>query len=675
VKPALAILGLTLAIAAARSTLLADLPAVDTSVRPGDAFFQYVNGTWLKSTEIPPDRSSVSNDTVLSELNLKRTREIIEQTAKANDATSEARKVADYYIAFMDETAIEQRGLQPLQTLLKEIADVHDRESLAQLLGSLLRADIDVLNNTDLYTYNLLGLWVAQDLDDPSRYAAFLFQGGLGMPDRDYYLDTSESMAKTRAAYQKHLAKVLTLAKITDADAKAARIFELEKRIATVHGGRVDSIDVKKGNNHWSREDFDTRAPGLDWSAYFAAAGLEAQNSFVVWQPAAVAGLSALVASEPIENWKEYLTLRAIDHYAPYLSSDFVNENFEFYGKALSGTPQIRDRWKRGIAVTNAALGDAVGKLYVARHFTAAEKYRAEAMVHNLIAAFGRRIDQLDWMAPETKTKAKAKLGVLKIGVGFPDHWIDYSDLKIRSDDALGNVQRAELFEYHCKRAKLGQPVDRSEWVMTPQTINAVNLPAMNAMNFPAAILQPPFFDPDQPAVMDYGAMGAIIGHEISHSFDDQGALFDATGKLNNWWTPADFEHFKTAAARLVKQYDQYRPFPDLALNGQQVLSENIADLAGLAVAYDAWQLSLGGKPAPTVDGFTGDQQFFISFAQSWRDKTREPALRQQVITDGHAPSEYRTDTVRNLNAWYQAFDVKPIDKLYLSPDERVRIW
>ena len=296
-------------------------------------------------------------------------------------------------------------------------------------------------------------------------------------------------------------------------------------------------------------------------------------------------------------------------------------------------------------------------------------------MVHNLIAAFGRRIDKLEWMAPETKTRAKAKLAVLKVGVGYPDHWIDYTELKILPGDALGNAQRAESFETRRNIAKLGKPVDRSEWVMTPQTVNAVNLPVMNAMNFPAAILQPPYFDPNRPAVMDYGAMGATIGHEISHSFDDQGALFDATGKLQNWWTPADFAHFKESAQRLARQYDQYRPFPDLALNGQQVLSENIADLAGLAVSYDAWQLSLNGKPAAIVDGFTGDQQFFMSYAQSWRDKTRESALRQQVITDGHAPSEYRADTVRNLDAWYRAFDVEPKDKLYLAPEARVRIW
>ena len=652
-----------------------DLPAVDTSVRPGDAFFQYVNGAWLKATEIPADRSSMSDGAILSEQADRRTRDIIQETSRDPKATADAKKIADFYNAFMDEAAIEKLGLKPLEPELREIAAINDRKALARVLGRQLRADVDVLNNTHFDTDKLLGLWVAQDMDDPTRYAAFLLQGGLGMPDRDYYLDESPATAAIRAKYTPHLARVLTLAGIPDADAKAARIFDLEKRMATAHVPRVDSQDVQKANNHWSRQDFDVKAPGLDWQEYFAAAGLGKQAGFVVWQPAAVTGLAALVASQPLETWKDYLALRAIERASPYLPKAFVDERFEFYGRTLNGTPKPRDRWKRGIAVTNLALGDAVGKLYVARYFAPSEKARAEAMVRNLIAAFARRIDQLAWMSPQTKVKAKAKLAVLRIGVGYPDHWIDYSALDIRAGDALGNAQRAEMFDTRRNLARLGKPVDRSEWVMTPQTVNAVNLPVMNSMNFPAAILQPPYFDPKRPSVMDYGAMGAVIGHEISHSFDDQGAQFDDTGKLHNWWTPEDFAHFKEASQKLAQQYDQYRPFPDLPLKGQQVLSECIADLAGLAMAYDAWRLSLGGKPAPAVDGFSGDQQFFISFAQSWRGKAREPALRQQVITDGHAPDEYRTDTVRNVDAWYAAFGVKPGEKLYLPPAERVRIW
>jgi predicted metalloendopeptidase len=652
-----------------------DLPVVDSSVRPGDAFYQYVNGAWLGATDIPADRSSMSDSARLSEQAAERTRGIIQQTATDKNATADAKKIADFYNAFMDEAGIEKLGLAPLRPQLRAIAAIGDRKALARVLGSQMRADVDVLNNTDLDTDKLLGLWVAQDMDDPGRYAAFLLQGGLGMPDRDYYLDDSPAMKAIREKYTPHIAKVLALAGIADPQAKAQHIFELEKRMAMAHAPRVDSMDVQKANNHWSRKDFDTKAPGLDWQEYFAAAGLGGQSRFVVWQPGAVTGLSALVASQPLDTWKDYLALRAIEHASAYLPKAFVDERFEFYGHTLSGTPQQRDRWKRGISATNFALGDAVGKLYVQRYFAPSEKARAEAMVQNLIAAFARRIDQLAWMAPETRARAKAKLAVLKIGVGYPDHWIDYSTLEIRPGDALGNMLRAEKFELQRNLAKLGRPVDRSEWVMTPQTVNAVNLPVMNAMNFPAAILQPPFFDPRRPAVMDYGSMGAVIGHEISHSFDDQGAQFDATGKLANWWKPEDFAHFKEASGKLARQYDQYRPFPDLALNGQQVLSENIADLAGLAVAYDAWKLSLGGKPAAAVDGFSGEQQFFMSFAQSWRNKTREPALRRQVITDGHAPARYRALTVRNLDAWYGAFDVKPGDKLYLSPEQRVRIW
>jgi len=652
-----------------------DLPAVDSSVRPGDAFYQYVNGAWLKSTEIPADRASISDGVTLSELAGQRTRDLIEETARDQNATADARKIADFFNAFMDEAAIEKLGLAPLEPQLREIAALKDRKALSRLLGGQLRADVDALNNTQFYTDKIFGLWVAQDFDAPGSYAPYLLQGGLGMPDRDYYLDDSAATAAIRAKYTPHLAKMLSLANIKDADAKAARIFELEKRMAMAHASRVDSVDVQKANNHWSRKDFDSKAPGLDWQEYFAAAGLTGQDHFIIWQPGAVTGISALVASEPLETWKEYLTLRAIEHVAGYLPKAFVDERFEFYGKTLSGAPKQRDRWKRGISVTNVALGDAVGKLYVARYFPPAEKARAEAMVRNLIAAFSLRIDRLEWMAPETKARAKAKLAVLKIGVGYPDSWIDYSSLEIRSGDALGNALRAEKFETRRNLAKLGKPVDRSEWVMTPQTVNAVNLPVMNAMNFPAAILQPPYFDPKRPVVMDYGSMGAVIGHEISHSFDDQGALFDSSGKLNNWWTPQDFAHFKEASQKLVKQYDLYKPFPDLALNGQLVLSENIADLAGLAVSYDAWKLSLGGKPAPVVGGFSGDQQFFMSFAQSWRQKVRDPALRQQVMTDGHSPDQYRALTVRNLDAWYQAFGVKAGEQLYLAPEQRVRIW
>jgi putative endopeptidase len=653
-----------------------DLAGIDRSVPPGADFFAYANGAWLKTTEIPPDRATYGVDVVAAERTGRRTREIIEEAAKAKAAPgSETRKIGDYYTAFMDEPGIEARGLTPLKLLFERIDAIADRRALSRFLGSTLRADVDILNSTKLYTDNLFGLWIAQDLDDPGRYVPFLLQGGLDMPDRAYYLDGSPRMQEIRAAHGRHVEAVLAKAGVGDAAARAARIVALERKMAEAHASRDDTDDVQKGNNHWPRARFDTEAPGLDWRELFTAAGLEGQKDFVVWQPAAVVGLSALAGTEPLETWKDYLAFHAVEHRAAFLPKAFVDEAFSFHGTVMTGTPALRDRWKRGVDATSFALGEAVGRLYVERYFPPAAKARIQEMVKNINAAFSRRIDRLDWMAPATKEQAKAKLAVLEVGVGYPDQWRDYSALTVAADDAVGNFDRAELFELQRNLRKLGRPVDRKEWVMTPQTVNAVNLPAMNALNFPAAILQPPFFDPDRPLAMDYGAIGATIGHEICHSFDDQGAQFDASGRLRNWWTPDDLAHFEASGERLVRQYDAYKPFPDLAVNGKQTKSENIADVAGLAAAFDAWKMSLGGQPAPVVEGLSGEQQFFLSFAQSWREKQREATLRARILEDGHAPAEYRADTVRNLDAWYDAFDVKPGQGLYLAPADRVRVW
>jgi predicted metalloendopeptidase len=652
------------------------LAGMDRAVQPGVDFNEYANGGWLKSTEIPPDRSSSSVARELAELTDGRTADLIRQTAASTPpAGSNERKVADYYASFMDEAGIEARGLTVLKPKLDLIAAISDRVKLARYLGSTLRADVDILNATNLYTDNVLGLWVAQDLDDPSRYAPFLLQGGLGMPDRDYYLADSPHMAEVRTHYRTHIAALLKLAGIADSDAKAADLYALELRIARTHSTRAETEDVKRGDNHWSRAQLRSNAPGLDWDAYLAGAGLEQQQDFVVWQPSAVSGIAALVASEPLATWKAYLQYHAVDHSARFLTKALVDEQFAFHGKVLQGTPQLRERWKRAVSYTSDALGEAVGKLYVERYFPASSKADIEQMVRNLVSAFATRIDALQWMAPETKVQAKAKLASLRIGIGYPDHWRDYSGLKVVRGDAFGNAERAELFEYRRNLAKLGVPVDRSEWCMTPQLVNAVNLPAMNALNFPAAILQAPYFDAARPAAMNYGAIGATIGHEISHSFDDQGALFDATGRLHNWWTPEDYAHFRASAGQLVAQFNAYRPFPDLAVNGKQTLSENIADVAGLGAAYNAYRLAIGDAPGPLVDGFNSDQQFFLSFAQSWRAKYREPILRQIIIADGHSPDQYRASTVRNLDAWYTAFEVKPGEALYLAPGERVRVW
>jgi predicted metalloendopeptidase len=558
---------------------------------------------------------------------------------------------------------------------LDRIAKIADKQALSRRLGAELRADVDPLNNTNFYTDHVLGLWVEQDLDDPSRQAPYLLQGGLGMPDRSYYLDEDAPKAELRTKYQAHVTAMLRLAGIRDAESKGAKIVAFEKRLAAVHVSREDSEDITKANNRWTRTDFGTRAKGLDWNAFFESAGLSGQATFVVWHPSAVTGLAALVKSEPLALWKDYLTARALDHAAKFLPKAFVDEHFAFYDKAMRGVAAPLPRWKQAIQRTNDALGYAVGKVYVERFFPEESKRAVEALVQNVVAAFGRRIDALAWMAPTTKAKAKEKLSTLKVGVAYPDVWRSYADLDVVRGEALANFERAELFEYHRTLQKLSHPVDRGEWVMLPQVVDAVNLPVRNALNFPAGILVPPFFDAAATAAANYGNTGATIGHEISHSFDDQGAQFDAQGRVANWWTPEDLARFQASGAALAAQFSAYRPFPDVAVNGKQTLSENIADLAGLAVAYDAWRTSLGGDPAPMQDGLTGDQQFFLAYAQSWQSKVREETQRLRLATDAHAPGAFRAATVRNLDPWYDAFGVKAGDALYVAPAFRVRVW
>ena len=652
-----------------------DLAGMDKSVAPGDDFNAYANGGWLKATPIPPDKAGYGIFTILADETRTRTRVLIEEVPKAAPAgNADARKIGDYYASFMDEAAIESKGIEPLKPHLAEIAAIADRHALARALGVRLRADVDALNNTNFETGNLFGVWVTQGLEDPSRSYAYLLQGGLGMPDRDYYVSTAPPMAELRKEYQAHIAAMFQLAGISDPGGRAARVFALETKMAVVHATRVESEDVR-GAVSWKRGELLAKAPGLDWAALLDAAGLKDAPVLIVWHPKAIPGLSALVAKEPLDDWKDWFTFHAIEQAAAFLPKAFVEEQFKFQGKALSGIPELRPRWQRGVDLTSGALGEAVGRLYAERYFPAATKAKVQAMVSDIEKAFARRIDALAWMSPETRAKAKRKLDTLKVGVGYPDRWIDYSGLEIVKGDALGNAQRAELFEYRRQLAKLQQPVDRGEWWMTPQTVNAVNLPLQNALNFPAAIIQPPYFDAAADAAHNYGSMGAIIGHEISHSFDDQGSQFDAEGRLANWWTKDDFEHFQAAGRGLAAQFDTYRPFPDLAVNGSQTLSENIADVAGLLATYDAYRLSLGGKPDAVKDGLSGDQRFFISFAQSWRDKVRDAELRREIATDGHAPAQYRAVTVRNLEAWYDAFSVSPGQRLYLAPAQRVRIW
>ncbi|MDB5366868.1 MAG: Metallopeptidase, partial [Rhodospirillales bacterium] len=568
-----------------------DLSGIDRTVKPGDDFYRYANGAWMKSAEIPADRNSLGIFADLNEASQERTVALIQGMRADAPAGSNERKIADTYGSFMDETAIEAAGLKALEPQLQRFAAISDRKSLSAALGTTLRHDVDPLNMTNYHTENLFGLWVAPDFADPTRYGAYLLQGGIGMAERTNYLADSPRMNDLRAKYKAHIANLLTLAKIADAANKADAIFDLETKIAKAHWTAQESHDVSKANNRWKREEFATKAPGLDWDAYFTAANLAAQADFIVWQPSAFTRLSALVASEPVEVWKDLLTFHLLDHESTYLPKAFADERFAFYGTAVSGTPKQRARAKRAVVATDAALGEAVGQFYVAKYFPPEAKVAAEKMVQNIVAAFGKRIDQLDWMTPATKAQAKAKLATLYVGVGYPDKWRDYGGLEVVRGDAVGNHVRAELFELQSRLKQLGHTVDRTEWHMNPQLVNAVNLPVQNALNFPAAILQPPFFDPKASDAANYGGIGSTIGHEISHSFDASGALFDAKGKLDNWWTEADLKQFEAAGNRLAAQFDAYLPFPDAHVNGRLTLDENIADVAGLNAAYDAWKM------------------------------------------------------------------------------------
>ena len=670
-----ALAGLTAFSFAANAPLVGiDTAAMDRSAVPGDNFYAYANGRWLKQTQIPADQSAWGSFNALNEIARQRTRDLIEDAANSHPS-GEVKKVSDFYASFMDEAGINAKGMAALQPQLEVIAAIGNKNALALAIGQSLRADVDPLNNTNFNTENLFGIWVAPGFSDSAHYTPYLLQGGLGIPSRDYYLSDTAKMKSARGAYQTYVAAALKLAGIADNDRKAAAIVALETKIAKAQESIVDSQDVVKANNIWVRADFAKKAPGLAWDQFFKGAQLEGVNSYIVWQPAAFSGLSALVASEPLETWKAWLAFHLINHFNAELPAAIGDARFKFYGNALTGTPAQLDRWKRGINVTNAVLGDAVGKLYAAKYFPPASKAKAQEMVKNIVAAWGRRIDALTWMTPATKAKAKEKLLGLYVGIGYPEKWRDYSGLAVIEGDALGNQARSDLFDYHYSIDRIGKPVERHEWSMTPQTVNAVNLPLQNALNFPAAILERPFFDAKANDAFNYGAIGAVIGHEISHTFDDQGAEFDVQGRLHNWWTKEDFAHFQQSGQSLVAQYGSYRPFADVAVNGQQTLGEDIADNAGLLASYDAWHVSVGNKPTPVDKGFTGEQQFFIAFAQEWEVKTRENAERQQLLVDVHAPAEFRALEVRNVDGWYTAFNVIPGQKLYLAPTARVHIW
>ncbi len=653
-----------------------DLSSIDKSVKPGDDFFAYANGNWVKRTVLPADRSSVGGFYIADQQREKNTREMMDALLKSNPAAdSDEGQIVNYYKAYLDTAAIDKAGMAPARADLDAIAAIADKGALASAIGGTLRADVDPFNSTNYKTDHLFGLFVTQGLKTPGETLPYILQGGLGMPEREYYLSGDAKMVGLRTKYRSYVETVMKAAGNPDPVAAAARVIALETKIAQAHETRTESEDFSKAAEVWSRTDLQAKAPGINWDALLGAAQLGSAQKFEAYHATAIPKLAALVGSQPLDAWKDWLTFHTLNQRAAVLPAAIRDASFAFNGTAINGIPQQRPRDKLAMNATSSALEDGVGKAYVAKYFPAAAKAEIEKMAEGIKAAFATRVEALLWMAPATKAEAIKKVRSIIVGVGYPDHWRDDSGLAISPTDAYANDKAASLADNRVQLAKIGKPMDRAEWWMPAQLVNAVNLPVQNALNFPAAILVKPFFDPNADAAFNYGAIGAVIGHEISHSFDNNGALFDSTGVMRNWWTPADFTRFTQSGKSLADQYDQYSPYPGVHVNGPLTLSENIADVAGLSAAHDAYKASLGGKPAPVMDGFTGDQRFFIAYAQAWADKAREESVRSRIATDGHSPDQYRALTVRNLDAWYDAFGVKPGDKLYLAPDKRVHVW
>ena len=644
-----------------------ELQYIDPAVRAQDDFFSHLNGRWLKSTEIPADKASWGSFAQLRDDTLPQLRGIIEaaQRDAGGKAASERQKIGDLYASFMDETRLDALGVKPLAAELSRIRGLRDKKAIPALVAHLAQAGVATP----------YALYVAQDQRESTKYAAYVSQSGLGLPDRDYYLDAK--LAGVKATYQAHVEKMLALAGGKHAGADAQAIVALETALAQVQWSKVENRDPVKRYNKVALADLDALAPGYDWRAGLAAAGVAAKVEYVIVnQPSYLKGFQRLVEQTALETWKAYFEWHLLRGYASYLSADFADAHFAFYGTALTGVTAQPPRWKRGVAAVEGALGEALGKLYVAQHFPAERKARMETLVQNLLAAYRQSIDTLDWMSPETRREAQAKLAKFTPKIGYPSKWRDYSTLSIAPGDLVGNLLRAADFGYKRQVNKLGRPIDRAEWGMTPQTVNAYYSPTMNEIVFPASILQPPFFDAGADDAVNYGAIGAVIGHEISHGFDDKGSQSDGDGNLRDWWSAQDRKNFAAKTDALVRQYGAYSPLPGYHVNGELTLGENIADNSGLAIAYKAYRLSLGGKAAPVIDGLSGDQRFYMGFGQVWRSKMREAQQIVQIKTDPHSPGQYRANgTMVNQPGFYEAFGVKPGDKMYVAPENRVIIW
>ena len=647
---------------------------VDTSIQPGDDFFGYANGDWLKATEIPVAKERWTARNEIDESTRRQIASLLDDSAAAPSG-SDARKVADFRAAYSNEAAIEERGLASLKPLLDRIARVHDKAGLATLLGSELRADVDPLNWGVYDSSHVFGLSVEPGLSGEKTNVAFLLQGGLGLPDRAHYTSSAADMQALRGRYRDYIGRMLALAGFDRAAKRADAVMALETAIANSHATPEESADDRNAENLWPRAEFASRAPGMDWPAFFAAAGLSNQEALVVWQPGGVKGSAELVGSQPLAAWLDYLRFHAIDLHADALPRAFADPAFVFHGTDVLGQQQQSPRAQHAMQATQLAMSGALGRVYVERYFPPQMKARAQAVVANVIAAFRQRLEAVTWMSAASKKMALAKLQALDFDVGYPPTWQDYADLSVDPLDAVGNIRRVARWNYQNALARLGRPVDPTEWWIAPLTVGAILVFQQNAYNFSAALMQAPKFDPTASDAAIYGAFGATVGHEVSHFIDTLGADYDATGRKAHWWTAADLAAFQAATGPLAEQFSDYRPFADLPLNGKLTLVENTADLGGLAAAFDAYRRTLGGKVNDAAYVRQQDREFFIGFARSWRSKIREDALRRQVATNDHAPENFRISTVRNVDAWYDAFDVRPGQRLYLEPSARVHVW
>jgi putative endopeptidase len=638
---------------------------IDASYRPQDDFFDYVNGKWLKTVDIPADKSSWGSGAELAESILPQLRGIVES---AHGATgTEAQKIGDLYASFMDEAKLDALGLKPLESEFARVDALTDKSQIPALMAHFSRVGVNIP----------FDIQVHQDNRDSTRYIVDLVQTGLGLPDRDYYLKDDPKLLEARTKYQAHVEKMMSMAGDKSAAEDAKTIVALETELARVQWTKVENRDPVKTYNKVELPALETLAPGFGWDSWLAAGGLKGKLTYViVSQPTYITGFNQILKNTPLATWKTYFRWHVLSAYAADLSKPYADQNFAFYGTALRGIPEQEARWKRGVRLINGAMGEGLGKLYVAKYFPPENKASMEKLVRNLLAAMNQDIDTLDWMGPATKKEAHAKLSTFMLKIGYPDNWRDYSSLTVARGDLVGDVIHANEFEYERNAKKLGAPVDRTEWLLTPQTVNAYYNPELNEIVFPAAILQPPYFDVKMDDALNYGSIGAVIGHEISHGFDDQGSQYDGAGNLRDWWTPEDHAKFKAKTAALVKQYNAFSPLPGFNINGELTLGENIGDNSGLAIAYKAYHLSLGGKPAPVIGGLTGDQRFYLGYGEVWRNKMRDGRMIELVKSDPHSIPKFRVlGTLPNQPGFYSAFGLKPGDKMYLPPDQRVIIW